>query len=118
MIFLHGWPGIGLLWRAQLEAFAAEGWHCVAPDMRGYGNSTAPSALDAYTVEQIVADMVALHEHLGSQPAIWVGHDCGKPGGQCDRSTCPGARSRIGADLGPLFSLRLCIAEPGAFDRS
>ena len=79
MIFLHGWPGIGLLWRAQLEAFAAEGWHCVAPDMRGYGNSTAPSALDAYTVEQIVADMVALHEHLGSQPAIWVGHDWGSP---------------------------------------
>src|SRR4051812_42479263 len=37
MMFLHGWPGIGLMWRAQLEAFAADGWHCVAPDLRGYG---------------------------------------------------------------------------------
>ena len=79
MIFLHGWPGIGLLWRAQLEAFAADGWHGVAPDMRGYGGSTAPSALNAYTVEQTVADMVELHDHLGSQPAIWVGHDWGSP---------------------------------------
>lgn len=35
MIFLHGWPEIGLVWRAQVEAFAAEGWHCIAPDMRG-----------------------------------------------------------------------------------
>jgi pimeloyl-ACP methyl ester carboxylesterase len=42
MIFLHGWPEIGLMWRAQIEAFAAEGWHCVAPDMRGYGASSAP----------------------------------------------------------------------------
>jgi pimeloyl-ACP methyl ester carboxylesterase len=36
MIFLHGWPQIGLTWRAQMEAFASEGWRCVAPDMRGY----------------------------------------------------------------------------------
>lgn len=48
MIFLHGWPSIGLMWRAQMDAFAAEGWHCVAPDLRGYGGSFAPAANDAY----------------------------------------------------------------------
>ena len=37
MMFLHGWPSIGLMWRAQMEAFAADGWHCVAPDLRGFG---------------------------------------------------------------------------------
>ena len=42
MIFLHGWPSIGLMWRAQMDAFAADGWHCVAPDLRGYGGSSAP----------------------------------------------------------------------------
>jgi len=42
MIFLHGWPQIGLMWRAQMEAFASDGWRCIAPDMRGYGGSTAP----------------------------------------------------------------------------
>lgn len=77
MLFLHGWPGIGLIWHAQMDAFAADGWHCVAPDMRGYGGSSAPANNDAYTMEEIVADMVELHEHLGGKPAIWVGHDWG-----------------------------------------
>ncbi len=31
MVFLHGWPSIGLIWHAQMEAFSADGWHCVAP---------------------------------------------------------------------------------------
>lgn len=79
MIFLHGWPGIGLMWRSQLEAFAAEGWRCVAPDMRGYGNSSAPLTPGAYALEEIVADMAELHDHLGGRPAIWIGHDLGSP---------------------------------------
>ena len=77
MMFLHGWPELGLVWCAQMEAFAAQGWRCIAPDMRGYGGSSAPAATDAYTHEQIVADMAELHDHLGGVPAIWVGHDWG-----------------------------------------
>lgn len=77
MMFLHGWPQLSLIWRAQIEAFAAQGWHCVAPDMRGYGGSSAPAATNAYTLENIVADMAELHDHLGGLPALWVGHDWG-----------------------------------------
>lgn len=77
MMLLHGWPELSLIWRAQIEAFAAQGWHCVAPDMRGYGGSSAPSDTNAYTLENIVADMAELHDHLGGAPAIWVGHDWG-----------------------------------------
>jgi pimeloyl-ACP methyl ester carboxylesterase len=79
MIFVHGWPQIGLMWRAQVEAFASEGWHCVAPDMRGYGGSSAPTASKAYALKEIVHDMVELHDHLGGRPAVWVGHDLGSP---------------------------------------
>jgi pimeloyl-ACP methyl ester carboxylesterase len=79
MIFLHGWPEIGLVWRAQMEAFASEGWHCIAPDMRGYGGSSAPTPSDAYALKEIVDDMVELHDHLGGSPAIWIGHDLGSP---------------------------------------
>jgi pimeloyl-ACP methyl ester carboxylesterase len=79
MIFLHGWPGSGLVWRAQIEAFASEGWRCAAPDMRGYGGSSAPPATAAYAVNEIVDDMVELHDRLGGRPAIWVGHDWGSP---------------------------------------
>lgn len=77
MMFLHGWPSINLMWRAQMDTFAADGWHCVAPDLRGYGGSSAPAANDAYTIEEVVADMDELHDHLGGKPGIWVGHDWG-----------------------------------------
>jgi len=77
MIFVHGWPSIGLMWRAQIEAFAADGWHCIAPDLRGYGGSSTPAANDAYAIEDVVTDMAELHDHLGGKPAIWVGHDWG-----------------------------------------
>jgi len=77
MIFLHGFPSISLMWRAHMDAFAADGWRCVAPDLRGYGGSSAPAANDAYTIKEVVADMAELHDHLGGKPAIWVGHDWG-----------------------------------------
>lgn len=77
MIFVHGWPELGVLWRAQLDHFAAAGWRCIAPDMRGYGGSSVPVSPEAYAMREIVADMVELHDALGGQPAIWVGHDWG-----------------------------------------
>jgi pimeloyl-ACP methyl ester carboxylesterase len=77
MIFLHGWPTIGLMWRAQMDAFAGHGWRCIAPDLRGYGGSSAPAANDAYSIKEVVADMAELHDHLGGKPAIWIGHDWG-----------------------------------------
>ncbi|MGP4140009.1 alpha/beta hydrolase [Sodalis praecaptivus] len=77
MMFLHGWPSIALMWRAQMEALSEDGWHCIAPDLRGYGSSAAPDASGAYAIEHIVADMAALHDHLGGKPAVWVGHDWG-----------------------------------------
>src|ERR1700761_484484 len=54
LIFVHGWPQSGLMWRAQMEAFAAEGWRCIAPDMRGYGGSSAPAPAEAYALREIV----------------------------------------------------------------
>jgi len=77
MIFLHGWPELGIVWRAQVEHFAAAGWRCVAPDMRGYGGSSAPDTIAAYTARELVTDMVELHDALGGEPAIWVGRDSG-----------------------------------------
>ena len=87
MIFLHGWPELGLLWRAQLAHFAAAGWRCVAPDMRGYGASSVPARIADYAVRAIVGDMLALHDALGGQPALRIGHTTpvsragGVPGG-------------------------------------
>ena len=77
MVFIHGWPELGLVWRAQIEHFAAEGWRCVAPDMRGYGGSSVPDSISAYAVRDLAADMAELHDALGASSAIWVGHDWG-----------------------------------------
>ena len=79
MIFIHGWPEIGLLWHAQVAHFAAAGWRCIAPDMRGYGGSSVPTSTAAYALRETVADMVELHDALGGTPAVWVGHDWGSP---------------------------------------
>lgn len=77
MMFLHGWPEFSLIWRAQMAAFAAAGWRCVAPDMRGYAKSSAPNATDAYRIEEILTDMEELHSHLCGRSAVWIGHDWG-----------------------------------------
>ncbi len=77
LIFVHGWPALSIMWRGQLEHFAGLGYRCVAPDMRGYGRSSAPHERDAYALEQIVQDMVELLHALGAKSAIWIGHDWG-----------------------------------------
>src|SRR5262245_8796983 len=77
LIFVHGWPSIGLLWRHQLTHFAAGGWRCVAPDMRGYGRSSVPGRIADYTVRHAVGDLIELQDALGAEPAVWVGHDWG-----------------------------------------
>ncbi len=79
IIFIHGWPELSIVWRLQLEYFAAKGYRCVAPDMRGYGGSSVYESTAAYSVEEITQDMVELHDALGGKPAIWVGHDWGSP---------------------------------------
>ena len=40
LIFVHGWPELSISWRHQLPVFAALGFRCIAPDMRGYGRSS------------------------------------------------------------------------------
>jgi len=78
-IFVHGWPELALVWRPQMEHFAARGWRCVAPDMRGYGGSSVPTSTSAYALRESVADMIELHDALGGAAAVWIGHDWGSP---------------------------------------
>ena len=40
IIFIHGWPELSISWRHQLPFFAAMGFRAIAPDMRGYGDSS------------------------------------------------------------------------------
>ena len=77
LLLCHGWPELAYSWRHQIPALAAAGYRVVAPDMRGYGGTTAPEAIDAYTIHHLVGDMVALVAALGAETATVIGHDWG-----------------------------------------
>ena len=58
VLLCHGFPESWYSWRHQLTALADAGYHAVAPDMRGYGQSDQPEAIDQYTLLHLVGDMV------------------------------------------------------------
>ncbi|KAF9889378.1 hypothetical protein FE257_007488 [Aspergillus nanangensis] len=77
ILFIHGWPGTAITWKSQIDAFSAVGFRVVAPDMPGYGQSTARRVADDYCQEALVEGMMALLGDTGRDAAIWVGHDWG-----------------------------------------
>ncbi|QRK13876.1 alpha/beta hydrolase [Archangium violaceum] len=79
VLLLHGWPESWYSWRHQLPALAAAGYHAVAPDVRGYGRSDKPHAIEAYSMKNMLADYVGLLDALGEKTAVVVGHDWGAP---------------------------------------
>jgi len=79
VLLCHGFPESWYSWRHQLPALAAAGFHAVAPDMRGYGQTDKPASVQAYTQLHHVGDMVGLLDALGAKTATIVGHDWGAP---------------------------------------
>jgi pimeloyl-ACP methyl ester carboxylesterase len=77
ILFVHGFPDTGYTWRKQMQAVAAAGYRAIAPDMRGYGGSSAPADAALYTPFQTVGDLVGLLDALQLPEAIVVGHDWG-----------------------------------------
>jgi pimeloyl-ACP methyl ester carboxylesterase len=79
VLLCHGWPELSYSWRHQIPALAAAGFRVAAPDMRGFGRTSAPAEIDAYSIFDTVGDMVALVTALGEKQAVIVGHDWGAP---------------------------------------
>jgi len=79
VVFCHGFPESWYSWRHQLTAVAAAGFRAVAVDMRGYGRTSAPAAVGAYTLSHLVADVVGVVAAFGAEQAVVVGHDWGAP---------------------------------------
>jgi len=77
VLLCHGFPEGWYSWRHQIEALGKAGFHAVAPDMRGYGKSDRPEAIDQYTILHLVGDLVGLLDALAAQSAVIVGHDWG-----------------------------------------
>jgi pimeloyl-ACP methyl ester carboxylesterase len=77
VVLLHGFPELWYSWRHQLPVLAAAGYHAVAPDLRGYGESDIPEEDEGYALSNLAADVVGLLDALGAERAALVGHDWG-----------------------------------------
>ena len=110
MVFLHGFPEAAFIWDATLEHFAALGYRCVAPNLRGFEKSSSPADVSQYRAKYLVQDIVALMAiESPNQPlAALVAHDWG------------GAVAWNLANQMPQLLRKLCIINsphPGTFLR-
>lgn len=77
ILFCHGFPDTWRGWRRQMEGLAKEGYRAIAPDMRGFGRSSAPEESSQYTPFHTVGDLVGLLDALELPSVTVVGHDWG-----------------------------------------
>jgi pimeloyl-ACP methyl ester carboxylesterase len=79
ILCVHGWPELWYSWRHQMAYFAERGYRVAAMDVRGYGGSSKPAAIEAYTLKQLAGDVAAVAKALDPNPVILFGHDWGAP---------------------------------------
>jgi pimeloyl-ACP methyl ester carboxylesterase len=77
VVLLHGWPDSARLWRHQVPALATAGFQVVVPDLRGFGRSGKPEAVEAYSLAAVAADVQAILAEETISKAHLVGHDWG-----------------------------------------
>ena len=76
ILLLHGFPDDHRTWDPLVPALATR-FRVITPDLRGYGGSDKPAGVEHYRMEKLVADVIALLDHLGERDAILIGHDWG-----------------------------------------
>jgi len=77
VVLLHGFPDSGRLWRNQVPALVKAGFKVIVPDLRGYGGSDKPAEIEAYGMQSLVGDVLAVMGDAGVDKAHVVGHDWG-----------------------------------------
>jgi epoxide hydrolase A/B len=77
IVLVHGWPESWFSWRHQIPALVGAGYRVAAPDVRGYGGSDKPEAIESYGIKPLAADIAGLIVALGEKKAILIGHDWG-----------------------------------------
>ncbi len=76
-LLLHGFPESRFSWRHQIPMLADLGWRVIAPDLRGYGESSRPVGRRNYRLDLLVEDAALLFEAVGARRRLLVGHDWG-----------------------------------------
>ena len=79
ILCVHGWPELWYSWRHQIDYFAEQGYQVVAMDVRGYGGSSKPEPIEAYTLSELASDVAGVAAQVSSESVILFGHDWGAP---------------------------------------
>jgi epoxide hydrolase 4 len=74
---LHGFPELNYSWRFQMPMLAAQGWRVWAPNLRGYGASSKPGAVNDYRLDTLIEDVAALIDAAGAKEVMLIAHDWG-----------------------------------------
>lgn len=79
LMFLHGFPEAAFVWDPLLTHFSQAGFLCIAPNLRGFANSSSPSEVAAYRAKHLVQDIAALKALVSPTQALaaLVAHDWG-----------------------------------------
>jgi len=77
VLLLHGFPELWYSWRYQIPELANAGFHAIAPDLRGYGETDKPEGIESYDIHHLIGDLVGLLDALELERAVIVGHDWG-----------------------------------------
>ena len=80
LMFLHGFPEAAFVWDELLAHFAQPengGYRCIAPNLRGFEHSSAPTDVSAYRPKHLVQDIAALIALEGGQIECLIAHDWG-----------------------------------------
>jgi epoxide hydrolase 4 len=77
VVLLHGFPQFSYEYRHLVPALARAGYRAVAPDMRGFGNTSRPARIEDYALQTLGDDVAALVDALGEPKAHVLGHEWG-----------------------------------------
>ena len=80
VVLLHGFPDSGRLWRHQVPVLAGAGFRVIVPDLRGYGRSGKPEAIEAYSLPLLAGDVMAVLTELNiARAPRWPGRSPPSP---------------------------------------
>ncbi|KAI2626625.1 epoxide hydrolase [Hypoxylon sp. NC1633] len=77
VFLIHGFPDLGMTWRFQVPYLLSLNLQVVVPDMLGYGQTSAPEAVEEYTMKKMTAHIAGIVKEITDQPIILGGHDWG-----------------------------------------
>lgn len=77
IILCHGWPELAFSWRFQIQSLVELGFHCIVPNLRGYGNSSKPNEVSSYDMISLSDDLNGLLDYYRISRAFFMGHDWG-----------------------------------------